>query len=132
MSGMSGLIGFFIGRRADGTLSDLMDLFRRLHDRCEPPGLELTILRQLPKALLVSTLLPLALSLLVRLLPAPAGIDIAKRIMSVDIFSVAAAITLWTAVFTVAIGCIVVFVLKGPAYVADAYPIDDSPHPRGK
>jgi len=109
-----------------------MDLFKRLHDRCEPPGLEVAILRQLPKTLLLGTLLPLGLSLLVRLLPAPAEIDIAKRITSVDIFSVAAGITLWTAVFTVAIGCVVVFILKGPAYVADAYPINDSPQPRRK
>lgn len=122
----------FIGRRSDGTLARVMDLFKRLHDRREPPGLEVTILRQLPKALLAGTLLPLALSLLVRLLPAPAGIDLAKRIMTVDIFAIAAAITLWTVVLTVAIGCVVVFVLKGPAYVADAYPIDDSPHPRRK
>ncbi len=109
-----------------------MKIFTRLHDRCAPPGLEMTILRKLPKALLIGTLLPVALSALVRLLPAPAGIDTAKRVTSVDIFAVATGITLWTAVFTVAIGCVVVFVLKGPAYVADAYPIDDSPNPRRK
>ena len=109
-----------------------MDLFKRLHNRCEPPGLEVTILRQLPKALLAGTLLPACVSLLIRLLPAPTGIDVSKRIMTVDIFAVATAVTLWTAVLTVAIGCVVVYVLKGPAYVADAYPIDDSPHPRGK
>ncbi len=28
----------------------------------------------------------------------------------------------WTLVLTVAIGCVVVLVMKGPAYVADAYP----------
>jgi uncharacterized Tic20 family protein len=28
----------------------------------------------------------------------------------------------WTLVFTVAIGCVIVWLMKGPAYVADAYP----------
>jgi hypothetical protein len=29
----------------------------------------------------------------------------------------------WTLVFTVAIGCVIVVLMKGPAYVADAYPL---------
>ena len=28
----------------------------------------------------------------------------------------------WTLVFTVAIGCVIVLLMKGPAFVADAYP----------
>jgi hypothetical protein len=28
----------------------------------------------------------------------------------------------WTLVLTVAIGCVIVIVMKGPAYVADGYP----------
>lgn len=32
----------------------------------------------------------------------------------------------WTLVLTVAIGCIIVMVMKGPAYVADAYPMQES------
>lgn len=122
----------FIGRNGDGTLVVVMDLFKRLHNRCEPPGLELVILRKLPLALLVGTLIPAGLSLIVRLLPAAAGIDAAKRITTVDIYAFATVLTCWTAVFTVAIGCVVVFVLKGPAYVADAYPLDDAPRPRRK
>lgn len=109
-----------------------MDLFKRLHNRCEPPGLELEILKRLPLALLIGTLIPAGLSLIVRLLPAGAGIDVAKRITTVDIYAFAAALTFWTAVLTVAIGCVVVFVLKGPAYVADAYPLEDAPRPRRK
>ncbi len=109
-----------------------MKLFKRLHNRCEPPGLELAILRKLPLALLIGTLIPIAMAVLVRVIAHPAGADIEKRILSVDIFAIATALTFWTAVFTVAIGCFVVYVLKGPAYVADAYPINDSPHPRRK
>jgi hypothetical protein len=36
---------------------------------------------------------------------------------------------LWTAVFTVAVGCAIVWIMKGPAYVADPYPLSDSEQP---
>ena len=117
---------------SDDTLVTLMNLFKRLHNRCEPPGLELAILRRLPKALLFGTLIPVGLSVIVRLLPAAADVDTAKRIMTADIFAFATVLTFWTAVLTIAIGCVVVYVLKGPAYVADAYPLEDSPRPGRK
>ena len=41
-----------------------------------------------------------------------------------------AAITAWTAVFTIAIGCTIVMLMKGPAYVADRYPLSDADEPR--
>jgi hypothetical protein len=34
----------------------------------------------------------------------------------------------WTLVLTVAIGCVIVMLMKGPAYVADAYPMQDDGH----
>ena len=104
--------------------------FKRLHDRCEPPGLEWSILRRLPKALLIGTLIPAGLSVLVRVMPPAEGVDRTKSVLSVDIFSIATALTFWTAVLTVAIGCVVVAIMKGPAYVADAYPLSDAGRPR--
>lgn len=109
-----------------------MRYFKRLHDGCEPPGLERAILRRLPKALIVGTLIPVSLSGLVRIMPRPAGVDAAKAILDVDIFAFASALTLWAAVLTVAIGCIVVVIMKGPAYVADAYPVAHANRPREK
>jgi hypothetical protein len=104
--------------------------FKRLHDRKVPVGLEWSILKLLPKVLIAGTLLTLSLSLLVRLLPgAEPGIDAAKRILTVDIFVFATILTFWTAILTVCIGCIVVYVMKGPAYVADAYPLEDARRP---
>lgn len=103
---------------------------KRLHERCEPPGLEWDILRRLPMALLIGTLIPAGLSALVRLLPPAEGVDPAKAVLTVDIFSFATAITFWTAVFTIAIGCIVVAIMKGPAYVADAYPVAHASRPQ--
>lgn len=102
-----------------------MDCFRKLHNRREPPGLERKILRRLPMALLGSTAVPALLALGARWFPpAGSGQELHKFVTSVDIFAISLALTLWTAVFTVAIGCIVVVVMKGPAYVADAYHLE--------
>lgn len=97
----------------------------------EAPGLEWIILKKLPVTLLVGTLFPLVISLTNRFIP-PQGtiIQIAKHVKIVDIVSIATAVTVWTAVLTVAIGCFVVVVMKGPAYVADAYKLADSEHPK--
>jgi hypothetical protein len=35
----------------------------------------------------------------------------------------------WTVVFTAALLCMIVMIAKGPAYVADAYPLIDSDRP---
>ena len=34
----------------------------------------------------------------------------------------------WTLVLTLAIGCVIVMLMKGPAYVADAYPMEEPVH----
>ena len=106
-----------------------MNLFNKLHGRREPPGLEWQILRKLPKITVVGMLIPMALAVLVRVLPSEPGANVAKHIKSVDIFAIASAITFFTAVFTVAFGCIIVYIMKGPAYVADAYPLQHSDRP---
>ncbi len=106
-----------------------MNLFNKLHGRRVPPGLEWQILRKLPHITLAGSLIPVALAVLVRVLPPEPGVDVAKHIKTVDIFAIATAITFFTAVLTVAIACVVVFLMKGPAYVADAYPLQHSDHP---
>ena len=106
-----------------------MNLFNKLHRRRVPPGLEWQILRKLPHITLAGSLIPVALAVLVRVLPPEPGIDIAKHIKTVDIFAIATAITFFTAILTIAIGCIVVYIMKGPAYVADAYPLQHSDYP---
>ena len=106
-----------------------MNLFNKLHGRRVPPGLEWQILRKLPHITLAGSLVPVALAVLLRMLPPEPGVDIAKHIKTVDIFAIATAITFFTAVLTVAIGCVVVYVMKGPAYVADAYPLQHSDYP---
>jgi hypothetical protein len=106
-----------------------MNLFTKLHGRRVPPGLEWQILRRLPRITLVGLLIPIALSILARVLPAESGINTAKSLKSVDIFAIATTISFLTAMLTIAIGCIVVYIMKGPAYVADAYPLQHSDRP---
>ncbi len=107
-----------------------MNWLTKLHGRKTPPGREVQILRKLPVITLVGTLCILALPALVRLWPEQPGVDAAKHIRSVDIFAIATEITLLTAVLTVAIGCVVVHIMKGPAYVADSMKVEHSDRPR--
>ena len=107
-----------------------MKFLNRLHGRRAPPGPEWEILKKLPRITLAGLLIPMALAVLVRVLPVQQGLDAAKHVKSVDIFAIATVITFLTAVLTVAIGCIIVYIMKGPAYVADAYPLQHSDRPR--
>jgi hypothetical protein len=107
-----------------------MKWLTKLHGRRTPPGLEMQILRKLPLITFAGTLVMLALPAIVRFWPAQPDVDVAKHIRSVDIFAIATEITLLTAVFTVAIGCVVVHIMKGPAYVADALPVSHADRPR--
>jgi hypothetical protein len=104
--------------------------FRKLHTRRSPPGLERVIWRKLPLAFGASVLIPLGLSVGTRLFP-PEGPEflVSKTTATVDIFSFATGLTAVTAVATVAIGCIVVMIMKGPAYVADGYSLDAADQP---
>lgn len=101
------------------------------NSRRSPPGLERKIWRRLPAALLAGTAIPAFAYLYAVYFPAPAlGETIEKYLIGVEIAAVATVVTAWTAVFTVAIGCVVVMLMKGPAYVADRYPLSDADQPR--
>ena len=109
-----------------------MSPFTKLHERQTPPGLETWILRRLPLVTLMGSLVPLALAVLVRILPAQPGVDAAKHIRTVDIFAIATEVTFLVGVLTVAIGCVVVHIMKGPAYVCDPYPVEHSDRPKDR
>lgn len=108
-----------------------MDPFKKLPGyRKAPPGLERTILRIVPKTLIVGTTLILLPSLIARVWTmddAPWMIN--KFITTIDIYAFGLLTVLWTALFTVAVGAFTVMVMKGPAYVADAYPLPDADKP---
>lgn len=95
-----------------------------------PAGLERVILRRLPRVLWLGTLLLAGVSLLARAWTwSDPEWAIVTRITSVDIGVISLVILHWTAVLTIAIGAFIVMLMKGPAYVADPYPLSDAERP---
>jgi Na+/melibiose symporter-like transporter len=108
-----------------------MNLLKKLHNRRQPAGMEWILFKKTPMLLVASTLIPVMVSVLARVLPVSAQVnDIDKYLTGVDFFSIALAITLFTALFTLTLGCIIVIIMKGPAYVADAYEMKESEYPK--
>ncbi|MDP2418034.1 MAG: hypothetical protein U1D25_15100 [Hydrogenophaga sp.] len=95
-----------------------------------PAGLERVVLRKLPQALWIGSALPTVVALLARVFPwSGSELDVATRIQTIDILAIGVVIFHWSMVLTVAIGAFIVMVMKGPAYVADAYPLEDADRP---
>lgn len=112
----------------------MVDLFKKLPGfQKAPAGLERKILRLIPKVWLVGTLMicvPAAVARLWSMNEAP--FLVGKFITTIDIYTFSLLATLWTALFTVGVGAFTVMVMKGPAYVADAYPLIDADKPRAR
>ncbi len=101
-----------------------MDLFNRLPGFTRTPaGKERVVLCLLPRAFVIGTLLLAVPSLLARLI---AGPEDALSVMSTDIFVIGLVILYWTVMLTVGIAAFIVMMMKGPAYVADAYPLQEA------
>jgi hypothetical protein len=96
-----------------------------------PPGFERWILRQAPWWTLMGTLSILMPSALVRVLPAQHQVvGSTSNLGMIDILVIATLIFYWAIIFTIVIGACIVVLMKGPAYVADAYPLVDSDRPK--
>jgi len=87
-----------------------------------PAGLERAILRKLPTTLLAGTLLPALFALVAPVDPTQA--DTFRYVL------IGMVLTHWMLVFGTAIVCLIVVVMKGHAWVADAYPLPDRDRPR--
>lgn len=99
--------------------------------RISPPGKERWILRQAPLWTFMGTLSILMPSLLVRIFPAePNAVGVSGGVGFIDILVIATLICYWIAIFTIVIGAYIVVLMKGPAYVADAYPLEDADRPK--
>ena len=103
-----------------------MSLFNKLPGFVRSaPGLEQLVWRRLPAILLWGTLLPLALALaganhvLAPAVPESGASNAALLLWDYLVYGVV--LLHWTLVLKVALGCFIVRVMKGPAYVADAY-----------
>ncbi|MGB5279329.1 MAG: hypothetical protein WBO16_01235 [Gammaproteobacteria bacterium] len=109
----------------------------RLHNHHHPAGLERVILKKLPKILLGGIFIPVLMAVFARLFPITGtATEIAKHQIGIDILAISLFFMVCSAAFTVTIGCVIVMLMKGPAYVADAYELEDSdvlePEQRGK
>jgi hypothetical protein len=93
-------------------------------------GLEWVIWRKLPMVLLVGTALLLLGLLALHWLVEPAQPAAERWLQMASYMVIGALIFHWMAVVTVGIGCVVVMVMKGPAYAADSYPVSHSDQPR--
>jgi len=103
-----------------------MNLLRKLPGhRPSPPGLEWTLWRRLPALLLWGTLLPGALWLALHFGADPDASAATHRSLLMAEYLLLGVLALhWTLLLTVALGCLIVMAMKGPAYMADASPAD--------
>jgi polyferredoxin len=106
----------------------------KLHNHRHPPGLERELLRKIPKYLLGSILIPLFMVILVRLplladLFASTAEEVEKLHTTIDYLAIAIFVGILPMILALFIGCIIVILMKGPAYIADAYDVDDADEP---
>jgi hypothetical protein len=108
-----------------------MNAFNRLPGFVQTPaGRERDVLRLLPRVLVFGTLLLALPSLAARVFLGDGDlVEASTRLQMIDIVAFSIVVLHWTAVFTVGLAAFIVMVMKGPAYVADAYPLEDSETP---
>lgn len=110
-----------------------MDWFQKLPGfQRTPYGLEWRLLRLMPRVWLAGTAVPALLAVAARyLISGDTPAQLARNIQRFDYMMIGLLILIWTLVLTVSIGCVIVWVMKGPAYVADGLAVShrDTPRP---
>jgi hypothetical protein len=95
-----------------------------------PYGLEWQVLRLLPTVLGAGTLLPALAAYLFRFfITGNTAAELSRRIQLFDFVMIGLVIFIWTLVLTVTIACVIVWLMKGPAYVADGFDVSHSDQP---
>ena len=112
-----------------------MSALNRLPDfQRSPPGREWALFKRLPAILLLGTALPIGLALALWWAAPGQPSAAEQRDLLLWTYQLIGLVVLhWTLVFTVVIGCVIVLLMKGPAFVADAYPLperEQTPTPR--
>lgn len=108
-----------------------MDWLKRLPGfRRAPAGLEWATWQRLPAVLMGGTLLPAVLAGLAWW-ATPLGEAGAADpgILQFVFMMLGVVILMWTLLLAVAIGCAIIMLMKGPAYVADRYDLPDADRP---
>ena len=85
----------------------------------------------MPTVCVAGTLLPAMMAFIARfLITEGSAAELARRIQLFDYLMIGLAVLIWTLVLTVTIGCVIVWLMKGPAYVADGYEVSHSDAPK--
>jgi len=96
-------------------------------------GLEWVLWRKLPWIAVAGTLAPLlCLGLLHWFLDIDNDAAQTRWLQMADYMVGGIVVLHWTLVMTVAVGCVIVMVMKGPGYVADGYQVSHSDQPRSQ
>ena len=85
----------------------------------------------MPTVCVAGTLLPAVSAFVARfLITGSTEAELLRRIQLFDFLMIGLVIFIWTLVLTLVIGCVIVWLMKGPAYVADGYEVSHSDHPK--
>lgn len=88
------------------------------------------MLRLMPTVCVTGTLLSGLMSVAARfLITADNAAELARHIQLFDFVMIGLVIFIWTLAVTVTIGCVIVWLMKGPAYVADGFEVSHSDVP---
>jgi hypothetical protein len=96
-----------------------------------PAGLEWRLMKKLPRLTLIGLLVLLVLWGGVHLWPFEGNPEqVARMLRTFNYTLIGLAIFHVTMVLTVAIGCFIVMIMKGPEYTSDSYPVQDAEQPK--
>lgn len=85
----------------------------------------------MPTVFVAGTLLPALMSVGARLfITEGSAAELVRRIQLFDFVMIGLVFFVWSLVLTVTIGCVIVWLMKGPAYVADGYDVSHSDVPK--
>lgn len=89
-------------------------------------GLEWVLWQRLPAVLAWGSALPVAVLSWLWFTAPSVPTPTQERELMLSVYRLLGVIgVLWSLVLAVAIGCVIVMVMKGPAYTADSYPLPD-------
>lgn len=107
-----------------------MDLFKKLPGYSRSPaGFERKILRAIPPALTIGLAILVLPSLILRL-TGHSSWDVSQSVSMVDIYAMGAILLYCNVMAFIFFAALIVMLMKGPAYVADAYYFEDADAPR--
>ncbi len=96
-----------------------------------PAGLEWKLMKKLPKLTLIGLLGLVAVWGIAQVWPFEGDPEkIAHMLRTFNYVLIGLAVFHVTMVLTVALGCFIVMIMKGPQYTSDSYPVQDAERPK--